>query len=52
MKSKTEKEALALDGRKVFINFIIRGREAKYMGTTLGRLVDLVGKKQNKINKG
>ena len=52
MKSKRKEETLALVKRKGFINSIIRGREAKYMGIIIGRSVDLVVKKQNKINKG
>lgn len=45
MKARTQKEALTLDKRKDAYS-IVRGREAEYMGTNVGRMVDLVVEKK------
>lgn len=47
MKPRTQKEALTLDKRKDTFS-IVRGREAEYMDTNVGRMVDFVVEKKNK----
>lgn len=45
------KEALALHGKKDTYSTVSR-KEAEYMGSNAGRMIDLVVKKWNKINMG
>ena len=47
---RAKNEGLALD--RVDIYFIIRGREAEYIGTHIGTMIILVVEKQNKISEG
>lgn len=52
MKSRTQNEELALDRKKGTCS-MLRVREAEYMGThVVGKMVDVVVEKQNKINEG